>query len=167
MVTIHECKFDDVLALGLAVGTRGSKRAVRAVVLDTSNDSAIATIEHVVDPRHDEATQAREARDALLSALRAYDIGCAALLEADYNPKSRVVAGTKARLRIEGACLSACREVMPSVAVINGPALGRACGTTKDHAIATGKTIVTDAAYGEAAAAALAAKETAQAGDGT
>lgn len=156
-----------MLVLGLTVGTRSGKRAVRAVVLDTSSDSIVATIEHVVDPRHDEATQAREARDALLSALRAHEVSAAVLLEADYNARSKVVAGTRARLRTEGACLSACREVVPSVVVLNGPALGRACGSTKDRAIDAGKILVADAILGEAAAAALAAKSTTQTIAGT
>ncbi len=147
-----------MLVLGLNVGTRNNKRAVRTVILDTSNDSVVATIEHIADARHDEAMQAREARDALLSALRARDVEAAVLLEADYNPRSRVTAGTKARLRLEGACLSACREVVSSVVVMNGPALGRACGSNKDTAITVGKTLVTEAVYGDAAAAALAAK---------
>lgn len=151
-----------MLVLGLAVGKRGTKRAVRSVVLDTLTDTVVGTIEHIVDPGHDDATQAREARDALLSALRAHDVTAGVMLEADYTPQNRVVAGTKTRLRIEGACLSACREVISQITVVNGPALGRACGTSKDAAVTAGKSLVAEAIYGEAAAAALAAKATVQ-----
>lgn len=148
-----------MLVLGLHVGTQGSRRVVRGVLLDPADDSVqLPAIEHVPHPSHDEATQAYDARDAIASALSAHDVAAAVLIEADYHPRARVTDGTRARLRLEGACLSACRISIPHVAVMNGPDLGRRVGGSKEKAHAAARNLGVDENLVEPTAAALAAK---------
>jgi hypothetical protein len=115
-------------------------------------------IEHVPNPRHDEATQTYEARDAFASALRDAGVVAAVLLESDYHPQARVTGGTKNRLRLEGAVLSACKVGGATVAVMNGREVGHACGGKKDDAFAAAQNLGVDEEFVEAAVAALAAK---------
>jgi hypothetical protein len=147
-----------VHVLGLQVTSLRSRRIVRGVILDTDTDSMAANVEHIPDPRHNEAMQTREARDAIATALRAHNIAAAVLLEADYHPQAGKSAGSKNRMRLEGACLSACRDHTPTVEVMNGPALGRACGGKKEDALAAARRVGVPDDLVEAAAAALAAK---------
>lgn len=148
-----------MLVLGLHVGTRGSRRIIRGVLLEASNDLVqLPAIEHVPHPSHDQATQAYDARDAIASALSAHEVAAAVLVEADYHPKARVTDGTRMRLRLEGACLSACRSCIPHVAVMNGPELGRRVGGSKESAHAAARNLGVDDNLVEATAAALAAK---------
>jgi len=134
-----------------------TKRLVLGVILDSDTHALIDLFEHIPEKAHNEAAQAQAARDAVSSVLSAHSVAAAVLLEADYHKKSRVQAGTKQRLRLEGAVLSACLDKIPTVEVMNGPALGRACGTKKEDAVATAAGLVTDARFSEAAAAAMAA----------
>ncbi|MBF6127842.1 hypothetical protein [Nocardia brasiliensis] len=147
-----------MLVLGLQVAAQNGKRVVRGVVLNTSDDSVVAIIEHVPNVDHNEATQAREARDAVASNLRAFEVTAAVVFEADYHPRAGLTDGTKSRLRLEGACLTACREIITTVEVMNGPKLGRACGGNKDDALGAAKDLGVDNKLVDAAAAALAAK---------
>lgn len=144
--------------LGLQVPTHRNKRVVVGVVLDTTSNDVVDRIEHVPNPRHNEAAQAREARDAVASALRAYDLAAAVLFEADYHPQARVTGGTKERLRMEGAALTACLDNVRTVEVMNGQAIGRACGGKKKDAVEEASNLGVDSEYVEAGAAALAAK---------
>jgi hypothetical protein len=147
-----------VRVLGFQVVSHRSRRIVRGIILDTDTDSMAAKVEHIPDSRHNEAMQTREARDALATALRAHNIAAAVLLEADYHPQAGRSAGSKNRMRLEGACLSACRDHTATVEVMNGPALGRACGGQKEDALAAGRKLGVPEDLVEAAAAALAAK---------
>ncbi|MGH3556006.1 MAG: hypothetical protein ACRDTK_00535 [Mycobacterium sp.] len=148
-----------MLVLGLHVATQGNKRVIRGVLLDPTNDSVLSPpIEHLPDRGHDEATQVREARDAVASALRAHEIAAAVLREADYHFRRGVTDGTKRRLRLEGVCLAACREKTSLVEVMDGPALGRACGGNKDAAFDAARILGVSENLVEATAAALAAK---------
>ena len=144
--------------LGLQVASHRSRRIVQGVIVDADTDSIAAKVEHIPDSKHNEAMQTREARDAIATALRAYNIAAAVLLEADYHPQAGKSAGSKNRLRLEGACLSACRDHTPTVEVMNGPALGRACAGKKEDAFAAGRRLGVPEDLVEAAAAALAAK---------
>ena len=87
-----------------------------------------------------------------------YEIGAAVLMEADYHPQAGKSAASKNRLRIEGACLSACRDNTALVQVMNGPAIGKACGTSKADALTAARGLGVSEEYVEATAAALAAK---------
>lgn len=102
--------------------------------------------------------QAREARDSIASALRAHEVAAAVLLEADYHRQAKVTQGTKSRLRLEGACLAACRETVTLVEVMNGPALGKAYGGRKDDALSAARELGVEGRLVETTAAALAAK---------
>ncbi|OYN78907.1 hypothetical protein CG716_13645 [Mycolicibacterium sphagni] len=84
----------------------------------------------------------------------------AVLLEADYDRRARIRDGTKDRLRIEGAILSACRErdEINDVQIMDGPQMGRACGSDKAGAIAAAASrFDLPADFTEPAAVALAA----------
>lgn len=143
--------------LGLHVKTHGTKRVVCGVVLD-SDDEVILPISHYPNPSHDKATQARELHQTLTTALKGKDIGYAVLLEADYHPQRRLTDGVVDRVRLEGICLAATRETVTSVDVMDGPALGRACGGTKSDALSAAESLSVDPLLVEAAAAALAAR---------
>lgn len=142
----------------MQVTTRNKRRNVLGVILNSADDSVVAKIEHVSAPSHKEAMEAREARDSIASALRAHAVSAAVLFEADYHPQLKVTDGTKSRLRLEGACLAACREVITVVEVMNGPELGKACGGKKEDALHAAKSLGVEVKLVEAAAAALAAK---------
>ena len=148
-----------MLVLGLHVGKRGSRRVIRGVLLDASTDSLVSPhIEHVPNPSHDESTQTHEARDAFAGALSGLDLAGGVLLESDYHPQARVTGGTRNRLRLEGAVLSACRVGGAPIAVMNGKELGHACGGKKDDAFLAARNLGVDEELVEATAAALAAK---------
>lgn len=154
-----QCKVSRVHVLGLRAGTRGTKRVIFSVIIEVSTGDVVDCIEHVCNPSHDEATQARELRDALNSVLSAYqDLAVAVLFEADYNAKSRISKGTKDRLRLEGAALTACLDRSEDVHVMNGPTLGRACGGTKQDVLDAAERLGVSKEYVEAAAAALGAR---------
>jgi hypothetical protein len=147
-----------VLTLGLNVKTHNNKRVVCGVILDAANDSLVATIEHVPNLRDGEAKKAYEAHKTLATALKGKDIDAAVLLEADYNTRQALSAGVKERLRLEGVCLAASRERIAVVEIVNGPELGRACGTDKAGALRAAEKLGVESVLVEAAAAALAAK---------
>jgi hypothetical protein len=146
-----------VLTLGLHVKTHNNKRVICGVILDTTNDTAVFEIKHAPNARDDDAAKAREAHDALTTALKGKAIAAAVLLEADYDRRQRLSDGVKERLRLEGVCLAASRELVPIVKVLNGPELGRACGTNKAGALSSAVSLGVDPVLVEAAAAALGA----------
>jgi hypothetical protein len=146
------------LTLGLHVKTQASKRVISGVILEGDIDSVISTIKHIPEASHDEATQAYEAHAALTTALKGVDVRAAVLLEADYHRSRGLTDGIKDRLRLEGICLAASRKYITLTKVMNGPALGRACNTTKDGALDAASQLGLERLYVEAAAAALAAK---------
>jgi hypothetical protein len=148
-----------VFVLGLHVGTEGSRWSIRGVLLDPSTDAVSSTvIEHFPDKRHDEATQAREAHDAIASALRGHEVSASVLREADYHPRAKITDGAKRRLRLEGACLAACRATGMQVEVKNGKEIGATYGGKKGDAFDAARDLGVDEKLVDATAAALSAK---------
>lgn len=127
------------------------------VLLD-ADDGIVLQIKHIPDPSHTKATQARELHDTLTTALKRQDIGAAAMLEADFHRSRGLTDGVVDRLRLEGICLAAARVNIAVVAVLDGPALGRAFGTSKEEALAAGGNLGVEAVLGDAGAAAIAAR---------
>ncbi|SHU10721.1 Uncharacterised protein [Mycobacteroides abscessus subsp. abscessus] len=151
--------FCTVFVLGLRVGTEGSKWALRGVLLDPATDEVLpTTIDHFPKKSHSAAQQAHDAHDALAGALSAYEIHAVVLREADHHRSARIQDGTKKRLRLEGACLAACQALGVPVEVMDGQAIGRAIGASKDGAEDAARQLGVAANLVEAAAAALAAK---------
>jgi hypothetical protein len=146
-----------VFTLGLHVKTHRAKRVVCGLVLDADN-TPVLPITHIPNPSHNKATQAKELHHTLTTALRGRDIRAAVLLEADYHPRRGLTDGIIDRLRLEGICLAATRETVTVVEVMDGPALGRACGTTKSAAVSAAQELLIDSVLIEAAAAAMAAR---------
>lgn len=146
-----------MLTLGLQVKTHRGKRIVCAVVLD-DDDAVVLPLKHIPDQKHSKATQARELHDTLTTALKGMTIRAAVLLEADFHQRRGLTDGVVDRLRLEGICLAAARVAVGVVEVLDGPALGRAFGTSKDEALAAGASLDVDGILGDAAAAAVAAR---------
>lgn len=148
-----------MFVLGLRVGTEGSRWTIRGVLIDPATDDVSqATIDHFPNKSHDEARQAHEAHDAIASALRAHEIEAVVLREADHHRRAGLTAGTKKRLRLEGACLSACRATGAPVSIMDGKAIGTALGGSKDDAWAAAAALGVVDPFIDSAAAALAAK---------
>jgi hypothetical protein len=146
-----------VLTLGLHVKTKDKKRVINGVILDTNNNSVVATIIHIPDETQDVAGQSKEAHAHLLTAIKGKAIAAAVLFEGDWNENQRLTSANKERLRLEGVTLAAIQSKIDDVTVMNGPALGRACNSDKASAIAAGRRLGVPAAAAEAAAAAIAA----------
>lgn len=127
------------------------------VILDT-DDRIVLPLKHIPDPSHSKATQARELHDTLTTALKGKDIRSAVLLEADFHRSRGLTEGVIDRLRLEGICLAAARVSVAAVEVLDGPALGRAFGSSKEEALAAGGNLDVEAALADAAAAAIAAR---------
>jgi hypothetical protein len=147
-----------VLTLGLHVRSKDKKRVIHGVILDADGDSVVAVIKHIPDDNDDVAAQSKEAHAHLLTAIKGKAIAAAVLFEGDWNQNQRLTTANKERLRLEGVALAAIQSKIDEVAVMNGPALGRACSSDKASAIAAGKKLGVPAAAAEAAAAAVAAK---------
>jgi hypothetical protein len=148
------------LVLGLHVAKKGANWIVRGVAIDTTNNAVLPTlIEHKSTASHDEATQAHDAHDAISSAITGLPIAAVVLLESDFSPHVRLTSGVRTRLRLEGAALSACKTSDRPVAVMNGPALGRAaCNGGKKDAFDAASALGVSIELVEATAAALAAR---------
>lgn len=148
-----------MFVLGLRVATEGSRWTIRGVLIDLATGAvAPATIDHFPNRSHDEPLQAHEAHDAIASALRGHEIGAVVLREADHHGRAGLTAGTKKRLRLEGACLSACRATGVPVSIMDGKAIGTAIGGSKNDAWAAANMLGVADESVDAAAAALAAK---------
>jgi hypothetical protein len=144
---------------GLRVASRSAKWVATVVIMEESGRDVAEQIEHICNKSHDDATQARELRDTLNGALSPYDdIAAVVLFEADYSDRSKITRGVKERLRLEGAALTACLDHARRVDVMNGPAIGRACGCSKDEALASAAELPVIGKYVDAAAAAIAAR---------
>ena len=144
--------------MGLHVKTKDKKPHIHGVILESDDNSVAAIIKHIPDETADVAGQSKEAHAHLLTAIKGKAIAAAVLLEGDWNDNQRLTGPIKARLRIEGVTLAAIQSKIDEVAVMNGPALGRACNSDKAGAIAAGKKLDVPAVAAEAAAAALAAQ---------
>lgn len=148
-----------MFVLGLRVATEGSRWTIRGVLIDPVTGAvAPAAVDHFPNKSHDEPLQAHEAHDAIASALRAHEIGAVVLREADHHRRAGLTAGTKKRLRLEGACLSACRATGVPVSVMDGKAIGGALGGSKEDAWAAAEALGVADHTVDSAAAALAAK---------
>lgn len=141
--------------LGLHVG--GSPQTVHMVIWDAATRAVIDTFTHVPSPEHDEATEAREARGHVHTSIKTFALAAAALREADYNARQRLDGPTKRRLRLEGACLTAARDKVDTVVVLNGAAIGRAFNSDKQAVLEEARTYGLPKAFTEALAAAMAA----------
>ena len=160
----RKCILRRVAVMGLRMATVRARKVLFAVVLG-DDGSVVAQVDHVFDNDHSEAEQARSGRDALATWARARtDLRAIVLYEADYSPRSSI-SSAKPRLRLEGAVLSAARDSVAKVEVMDGPGVGRACGADKAGAIAQAGTLAlrsvspaaAQTATIEAGAAALAA----------
>ena len=156
-----------MLTLGLHVKTKDKKPNVHGVMLESVDNSIVASLKHIPEGENaDGAGQAKELHAHLLTAIKGKDIAAAVLFEGDWNENQRLTGPIKARVRLEGVVLAAIQSRIADVAVMNGPALGRACSTDKAGAIAAGKKLAVPAAAAEAAAAALAAQSERSAAEG-
>jgi hypothetical protein len=145
-----------VHVLGLRIASRATRWVASVVILDASSGDVAECLEHVSNRSHNEATQARELRDALSSALSPYeDLVAGVLFEADYSARATLKQGTKDRLRLEGAALTACLDHVRQVEVMN--AIGRAYGGSKEDVLAAAAALGVKKEYIDAAAGALAA----------
>ena len=99
-----------------------------------------------------------EAHDAIASALRGHEVSAAVLREADYHNRAKITDGAKRRLRLEGACLAACRATGMQVEVKNGKEIGATYGGKKGDAFDAARDLGVDEKLVDATAAALSAK---------
>lgn len=145
-------------SIGIAVRAKNTRPLVRGVVLE--EDGSTRTFEHFAAGTEDQPAQIHSIADAVRTELTGVTSGIDAVVmrEADDGARGGLTKGRKARARGEGAVLDAVRALTPSVAVMNGPQVGRACGGNLAYAEAQ----AADLALGEdwivAASAAIAAR---------
>jgi hypothetical protein len=149
-----------VITLGFRMAVKGKNRLATVVIIDDASPNDPTYVSHTCDSGQPEAGQARELRDWVRTFLAGHQgVAAAILFEADYNARARVTAGTKLRLRLEGATLTALLDHIGIVEVKDGRGLGGLIGGSKDAALALGASSGAPTEYSEAAAAALAASE--------
>jgi hypothetical protein len=149
-----------VAFVGITVRAKASRPYLRGVVLDDPTaGSTPLTFAHGSNAGQTLAEQVHGLADALRTALTAVTSGVDAVVvrEADDGRRGGLTAGRKARARGEGVALDVARAITARVEVMNGPAIGRACGGNLASAEVAAAAIVS-VDWVEAASAALAAR---------
>jgi hypothetical protein len=146
-----------VITLGLRYVKSGAKHRFTGVLLDSTDQSRAEPIEYVCVDGGNQAGQAHEAYDWIVTILSSHPVERVLLYEADWNAKSG--DRNRPRLRLEGAVLAGAYSKLHRVDVKNGPQLGSLLGGTKAEALELGAAVGLAAAYTDAATAALAAAQ--------
>jgi hypothetical protein len=149
-----------VAVVGITVRAKASRPYLRGVVLDEPTPGSPAlTFEYTSNAGQSLADQVHGLANALRTSLKAVTSGVEAVIirEADDGPRGGLTAGRKARVRGEGAALDAARSITAKVELMNGPAIGRACGGNLASAEAAASALV-EAVWVEAGSAAIAAR---------
>lgn len=143
-------------SVGVTVRTTATRPHLRGVVLD-NHGALVRTFEHQCSAGKDHE-MLHALGQALTTELAAQAVRAVLIREGGFARGTGLTASTKNRFRGEGVALGVARTVTQAVAVTDSKGIGNLLGLEPDAADAQGAALV-PAAYKDAAAAALAARE--------